>query len=78
MARRRPDLRGATGDLTLEAVTKEFGAFTAVDELDLVVPRGGVLRPARPVGLRQDDDAADGRRAWSSRPRAGCSSAAPT
>ena len=31
--------------------------------LDLDRPAGLVLRPARPVGLRQDDDAADGRRA---------------
>ena len=31
--------------------------------LDLDDPAGLVLRPARPLGLRQDDDAADGRRA---------------
>ena len=30
--------------------------------LDLDHPAGLVLRPARPLGLRQDDDAADGRR----------------
>ena len=31
-------------------------------ELDLEIGRGRVLHPARPVGLRQDDDAADDRR----------------
>src|SRR6478609_9111028 len=50
MARRGPDLRGATGDLTLQAVTKEFGSFTAVDELDLVVPRGGFFALLGPSG----------------------------
>ena len=50
MARRGPDLRGATGDLTLESVTKEFGTFTAVDELDLVVPRGGFFALLGPSG----------------------------
>ena len=37
--------------------------FTAVDDLDLDVPQRLVLRAARPVGLRQDHHAADGRRA---------------
>jgi spermidine/putrescine transport system ATP-binding protein len=50
MARRGPDLRGATGDLTLQSVTKEFGSFTAVDELDLVVPRGGFFALLGPSG----------------------------
>src|SRR6478609_5039176 len=50
MARRGPDLRGATGDLTLQAVTKEFGSFTAVDALDLVVPRGGFFALLGPSG----------------------------
>src|SRR6476619_5807389 len=50
MARRGPDLRGAPGDLTLQAVTKEFGSFTAVDELDLVVPRGGFFALLGPSG----------------------------
>jgi spermidine/putrescine transport system ATP-binding protein len=50
MARNGSGLRSATGDLTLEAVTKEFGAFTAVDELDLVVPRGGFFALLGPSG----------------------------
>src|SRR6476469_8144350 len=50
MARRGPDLRAATGDLTLESVTKQFGTFTAVDELDLVVPRGGFFALLGPSG----------------------------
>ena len=49
--------------LRLRNVTKSFGAFTAVDDLDLDVPAGLVLRAARPVRLRQDDHPADGRRA---------------
>ena len=44
-------------------VTKRFGSFVAVDDLDLDDPDRLVLRAARPVRLRQDDDAADGRRA---------------
>ena len=43
-----------------EGVTKRFGSATAVDDLDLTSSRR-VLLAARPVGLREDDDAADGR-----------------
>src|SRR6185437_14881579 len=50
MARNGSDLRAATGDLTLESVTKQFGTFTAVDELDLVVPRGGFFALLGPSG----------------------------
>ena len=50
------------GDLRILSVTKSFGDFTAVDDLDADDPAGLVLRPARPVGLRQDDHPADGRR----------------
>ena len=49
--------------LRLRGVTKSFGAFTAVARPRPRHPAGLVLRPARPVGLRQDDDPADGRRA---------------
>ena len=61
--------REAKGDLSLDSVTKEFGDFTAVDDLSLEVPARVVLRPARPVRLRQDDDAAHGRRARAADPR---------
>jgi spermidine/putrescine transport system ATP-binding protein len=50
MARNSSGLRTATGDLTLESVTKQFGAFTAVDALDLVVPRGGFFALLGPSG----------------------------
>ena len=53
--RRRPDVR-------LENVVKRFDGTVAVDGISLEIPRGLVLRAARPVGLRQDDDAADDRR----------------
>ena len=44
------------------SVTKKFGAFVAVDELDLVVEQGKFFALLGPSGLRQDHDAADGRR----------------
>ncbi|REF30706.1 ABC transporter ATP-binding protein [Calidifontibacter indicus] len=43
-------LRKATGDLRLESVTKEFADFTAVDSLDLVVPRGSFFALLGPSG----------------------------
>ncbi len=43
-------LRQATGDLRLESVSKTFGDFTAVDDLDLVVPRGGFFALLGPSG----------------------------
>ncbi len=42
--------REATGDLRLESVTKSFGDFTAVDDLDLVVPRGSFFALLGPSG----------------------------
>ena len=51
-----------SADVTLESVTKRFDDVVAVDDLTLEIPRGVVLRAARPVRLRQDDDAADDRR----------------
>ena len=65
LSRGRPDglADPATYDgLALRALTKHFGSFHAVRELDLDVPQRLVLRPPRPVRLRQDHDAADGRR----------------
>ena len=37
-------------DLTLTSVTKSFGAFTAVDDLDLTVPQGSFLAILGPSG----------------------------
>ncbi|WP_270889902.1 ABC transporter ATP-binding protein [Pedococcus sp. 5OH_020] len=42
--------RRAQGDLHLEAVTKEFAAFTAVDDLSLTVPRGSFFALLGPSG----------------------------
>jgi spermidine/putrescine transport system ATP-binding protein len=38
------------GDLRLEGVTKSFGAFTAVDDLDLTVPQGSFFALLGPSG----------------------------
>ena len=51
------------GSASRSGVTKEFATFTAVDDLDLDVPRGSFFALLGPSGLRQDHDAADGRRA---------------
>ena len=45
-----------------KAVRKAYGDVVAVDGIDLEVPAGRVLHHARPVRLRQDDDAAPDRR----------------
>lgn len=42
--------REAQGDLVLESVTKAFGDFTAVDDLDLQVPRGSFFALLGPSG----------------------------
>ncbi|MBT9254396.1 ABC transporter ATP-binding protein [Phycicoccus sp. MAQZ13P-2] len=47
---RNSGFREATGDLRLESVTKSFGEFTAVDDLDLVVPRGSFFALLGPSG----------------------------
>jgi spermidine/putrescine transport system ATP-binding protein len=48
----------AGADLELVGLHKRFPGFTAIEDLDLTIPAGLVLRTARPVRLRQDDDAA--------------------
>src|ERR671912_2121356 len=42
--------REASGDLQLDSVTKRFGDFTAVDDIDLVVPRGSFFALLGPSG----------------------------
>ena len=43
-------VRKATGDLVLDDVTKTFGDFTAVDHIDLTVPRGTFFALLGPSG----------------------------
>lgn len=51
MARRSGSgFRAAHGDLELESVTKSFGDFTAVDDLDLTIPRGSFFALLGPSG----------------------------
>ena len=52
----------AGGEVKLISLDQAFGEFTAVDGIDLRDARRRVLLDARPVGLRQDDDAAHDRR----------------
>ncbi len=51
-----------TVDVKLVDVVKQFGDAVVVDHIDLEVRARGVLQPARPVRLRQDDHPADDRR----------------
>ena len=56
-------IEALSGDaITIEGVTKRFGDFTAVDNIDLAIPNGEFFSLLGPVGLRQDDDASDARR----------------
>ena len=62
--------------IVFENVTKDFGDFTAVDDLSLAIYETRVLRAARRVGLRQVDAAAGCSPASTSRRRAAsCSTA---
>ena len=57
-----PSPDGADADIHLAEVSKRFGETLAVDRLDALDPARRLLRAARPLGLRQDDDAAHDRR----------------
>ncbi|GAA5025139.1 ABC transporter ATP-binding protein [Terrabacter aeriphilus] len=50
MARKSSGFRQASGDLRIDHVTKEFAAFTAVDDLVLDVPRGSFFALLGPSG----------------------------
>ena len=54
--------RAATPEIRLVDLEKRFGDVRAVDGVSLDIGGRRVLLAARPVGLRQDDDAADDRR----------------
>ena len=46
-----PDAAAAkTGDLKLSSITKSFGDFLAVDDLDLVIPKGSFFALLGPSG----------------------------
>ena len=62
--------RGTGAGLELRSLTKDFGTFKAVDDARPRRPQRLVLRAARSVGLRQDHDPADGRRAGDAHVRA--------
>ena len=49
------------GAVAFDGVRKDFGGFTAIPDLDLSDRAGRAGDAARPLGLRQDDDAADAR-----------------
>ena len=65
-------VRAASGDLRLTGVTKTFGDFVAVDDLDLHRPARLVLRAARSLRLRQDARRCGWSPGWNSRRAAGC------
>ena len=52
----------APADVRLEDVVKRFDDVRAVDGISLEIPHGSFFALLGPVGLRQDDDAADDRR----------------
>ena len=68
----------AEADIHLEGVTQALRRHDGGRRPHALDPARELLRHARPVGLRQDDDAADDRRLREPDRRAACSSAAPT
>ncbi len=57
------DARTDRPALVLRGLRKSFGSAVAVDGVDLEVGRGEFVTLLGPSGLRQDHDAAHGRRA---------------
>ena len=53
---------GSVPDVRLSGVRKTYGDVVAVDRVDLEIARGEFFTMLGPVGLGQDDDAADDRR----------------
>jgi spermidine/putrescine transport system ATP-binding protein len=45
-----PQQRDGSGDLVLSSLSKRFGSFTAVDDLDLVIPQGSFFALLGPSG----------------------------
>ena len=60
-AGRRSRSRRIGMGIEVSNVSKTFGSFVALDDVSFSVPSGRARRAARPVGLRQDDAAADHR-----------------
>ena len=56
-------MNGSAGGVVFEHVTKRYGDVTAVDDVSFTRRAGRARHAARALGLRQDDDAAHGRRA---------------
>src|SRR5512139_1089384 len=46
----RGSVGAGAGDLRMESLTKRFGAFTAVDDLDLTIPKGSFFALLGPSG----------------------------
>ena len=59
---RRPTRSDHMSALTVQGLTKAFGATPVLTGVDLHVPSGSLTGAARPLGLRQDDAAAADRR----------------
>ena len=64
--------------IEVQHVTKRFGSFVALDDVSFTVPPGELVALLGPSGSRQDDAAADHRRARARRTRARCCSKATT
>ena len=58
-------------EIALEHITKRYGdGYEAVKDMNLDVADGEFMILVGPVGLREVDGAADGRRAWRTSPTA--------
>ena len=63
------DWRCNRGD-RVQNLSKRFGTFQAVNDVSFEVPAGQLVALLGPVGLGQEHDPADHRRAWSRPTRA--------